>query len=78
MLMTGKIIKGERRYGCWAGDPEGNPEDKDRCVAEAYDRSGFGHFYQCLRKRGHGPDGLYCKQHAKMVEKEKRDGTQQI
>lgn len=26
---------------------------------------------QCSRDSGHGPDGLYCKQHAKMVEKTK-------
>jgi hypothetical protein len=24
--------------------------------------------YQCQRKAGHGPDNLYCKQHAKMIE----------
>ena len=24
--------------------------------------------HQCSRSPGHGPDGLYCKQHAKMVE----------
>lgn len=24
------------------------------------------HEYQCTRKRGHGKDGLYCKQHSKM------------
>lgn len=23
--------------------------------------------HQCNRKNGHGPDGLYCKQHGKMV-----------
>ena len=37
-------------------------ENKDLCIAEVFDdwRSG-----QCLRKRGHGIDGLFCKQHAK-------------
>ncbi|KKM17427.1 hypothetical protein LCGC14_1675820 [marine sediment metagenome] len=25
---------------------------------------------QCSRKQGHGEDGLYCKQHAKMMEQE--------
>jgi hypothetical protein len=24
--------------------------------------------YQCSRKNGYGPAGLYCKQHVKMVE----------
>ena len=26
--------------------------------------------YQCLRSPGHGPDGLYCRQHARMVDKQ--------
>jgi hypothetical protein len=25
--------------------------------------------WQCIRKAGHGPDGLYCWQHARMIEK---------
>ena len=52
----------ERRYNTWAGNPRGNPEDKTRCIEEV--ASGY-LFYQCIRKRGHGLDGLYCKQHAK-------------
>jgi len=53
-----------RRYGKWAGDPEGVAEDKTRCVESVYHI--FRDFIssQCSRKRGHGPDGLYCKQHA--------------
>lgn len=39
-----------------------------RCVQEVYDSTGFGCFYQCSRRPGHGPDDLYCKQHAKIVE----------
>ena len=57
----------ERRYGQWAGDPNGFPEDPVRCVAEVSDAPGW-HFYQCSRKRGYGPAGLYCKQHAKRFE----------
>ena len=54
-----------RRYGAWGGWPRGYPERKDKCVAEVAN----GHrFFQCYRKRGHGPGGQYCKQHAKMVE----------
>ena len=53
-----------RRYNQWSGNPNGSPEDKTRCIAKVADFTGF-HFYQCQRKRGHGPDGLYCKQHAK-------------
>ncbi len=55
-----------RIYGQWAGDPKGRIEDETRCVEEVM--SDFMHFYQCSRKRGHGPDGLYCKQHAKKHE----------
>lgn len=57
--MTGK------RYGSWAGDPKGNPENPERCIKEVWPRSGSWTPYQCTRPRGHGPDGLYCRQHAK-------------
>jgi hypothetical protein len=29
-------------------------------------------YHQCSRKRGFGPDGLYCKQHDPAAEKERR------
>lgn len=54
-----------RRYGIWAGNPKGHLEDLSRCVEEVWPTTGFGIPYQCLRKRGHGPIGLHCKQHAK-------------
>lgn len=64
-----KIIDGERRYGVWAGDPEGQPEDKTRCIKEVWpDGSWIPHPRQCRRNRGHGKNGLYCKQHAKIVD----------
>lgn len=51
----------ERRYCQWSGNPKGVPENPKRCIEEVMD----GYFIvQCKRKRGHGPDGLYCKQHA--------------
>lgn len=53
-----------RRYNVWAGNPKGFPEILTRCVAEVYSPVGW-HSYQCSRKRGHGPNGEYCKQHAK-------------
>lgn len=36
--------------------------DEEHCAATV-----FGPYrpYQCTRKPGHGPDHLYCKQHAK-------------
>jgi hypothetical protein len=46
---------GLRRYGSWAVR-----EDVMCCVAEVTD-----HLWQCQRKRGHGPEGLYCRQHGK-------------
>jgi len=53
-----------RMYNKWAGNPKGTPEDPTRCIAfVAYD--GGWHFRQCSRKRGHGLNGEYCKQHAK-------------
>lgn len=40
-------------------------EDPSRCIAEVGERPHYIHFHQCSRKRGHGTDGLFCKQHAK-------------
>ncbi len=34
-----------------------------RCIRQI----GTWQFRQCSRKRGHGPDGLFCKQHAGIV-----------
>jgi hypothetical protein len=55
---------GKRRYGTWAGNPKGQSEDLNCCVESVY---GTGRYIsgQCSRKRGHGPNGEYCKQHAK-------------
>jgi hypothetical protein len=49
-----------RRYGVWAGCPEGVPEDPTLCVVEVWDAH---RARQCGRKRGHGPEGKHCKQH---------------
>jgi hypothetical protein len=61
------IVNGERRYGVWGGCPKGQSEDPTRCIEEVWPIGGWNP-YQCSRKRGHGPDGLYCKQHAKQHE----------
>jgi len=50
-------------YGEWPGNPKGIIEDTTRCIKEVY--GAFMCTHQCRRKRGHGKDGLYCKQHAK-------------
>ena len=61
---------GYRHYGKWICDPKGRRENKNNCIWEIFPK---GHWtpYQCTRKRGYGPGGLYCKQHAKMVEADK-------
>lgn len=53
-----------RVYDQWAGNPQGTPEDVERCVEDVADGTGW-HWNQCARKRGYGLDGLYCRQHAK-------------
>ncbi len=45
-------------------DTSAKSENTKLCVRQV----GLWHFYQCARKRGHGPDGLFCKQHAGIVE----------
>ena len=63
-----RTINGERRYGCWNGCPNGTPEDPTRCIEEVWPTYSSWIPYQCNRRRGHGSDGLYCKQHAKKHE----------
>lgn len=41
----------------------------DYCAWEIACRKGV----QCLRKPGYGPDGLYCRQHAKKLEEHNAD-----
>lgn len=55
---------GLRVYGEWAGNPKGQLENIEYCVESVY-RNGRMIEAQCSKKRGHGKDGLYCKQHAK-------------
>jgi len=59
----------ERRYGQWAGNPQGFPENKANCIYEIFPCTRDDWIpHQCRRKRGYGTDGLYCKQHAKKIE----------
>ena len=57
------------RYGSWAGSPKGTKYNEDHCGYQWVHTPWNWYFVQCSRKNGHGPNGLYCKQHAKMVEK---------
>ena len=52
------------RYGTWAGCTKGQRYDPYRCAEEVWGSRTWIP-YQCSRKPGYGPDGLYCKQHAK-------------
>ena len=47
-------------------------EDATRCFWAVREPPHYVHEYQCRRKRGHGPDGLFCKQHARMWEEAQR------
>lgn len=58
----------KKQYGKWAGFPSGHAYDPERCAAEVWESGRGINHYQCQRKNGHGPEGLFCKQHAKMIE----------
>jgi len=60
-----------RVYDEWSGNEKGTPEDPTRCIVAVPSWSGW-HSPQCRRKRGFGPEGLYCKQHAKIEERRLR------
>lgn len=55
-----------RRYG--SHGTWGIGEREGLCIAALPDRTTrWPRTVQCKRPRGHGPDGLYCKQHAAML-----------
>jgi len=54
---------GLRVYGAWAGNPGGTLEDTSKCVQGVWSEGRGALEHQCNRNRGHGPGGLYCKQH---------------
>ena len=58
----------EKRYGVWDGNAEGYACNPKLCIQEVFPRPALIPL-QCARKRGHGPEGAYCKKHA--AEKEK-------
>jgi hypothetical protein len=45
------------------------PRDETRCLTMVGAPPHYLHFHQCKRKRGHGPDGKFCKQHGKLEDK---------
>lgn len=68
MIEEPKTLESARayRYQKWAGNPKGNDYREGDCAYEVYPQGGWLPA-QCCRKNGHGPEGLYCKQHAKKV-----------
>jgi hypothetical protein len=70
-------VDGVRWYEDWQYNSAGGPalckfsEDPRWCV-ESVDWivRGMSGRRQCKAPRGHGPGGLFCRQHAKMAEKE--------
>lgn len=56
------------RYNQSALNPNGYPEDPTKCVDEVWNGPRGMTAFQCNRKRGHGPNGEYCKQHGKRAE----------
>ena len=52
-----------RVYGQWSGNEKGVIEDQERCVASV----GEWIHHQCSNRRGYGPNGLYCRTHANVI-----------
>lgn len=68
----------QEKYGAWAGHPEGHPPDHTRCCEEiTYYVGRWPKHKQCDRKRGHGPEGAYCKQHDPEVVAKRRSEKDQ-
>ena len=57
----------EYRYGTWSGNPNGRTYKEGYCAYEIWESGPWIMSCQCSRKNGYGPDGLYCKQHAKKL-----------
>lgn len=72
-LITNEIVRRamlsiydpKHRYGKWAGNPKGQEQDPVRCVVEVWQANDC-KSRQCKRRRGHGQNGLFCKQHANL------------
>jgi hypothetical protein len=62
-----------RRYGVWSGNPFGHREVTTDCLVEVPGKGNWGmtDAHQCTKKRGYGPNGTLCKQHAKLLEEGK-------
>jgi hypothetical protein len=61
--MTERSNLYKEKYGAWAGFPKGHPPNYVMCCEEVSTNERWPKRYQCSKKRGHGPDGAYCKLH---------------
>jgi hypothetical protein len=52
---------------------KGIPEDKSRCAEEVSDGGRWPTFHQCSKRRGHGPNGEYCKVHDPGATRERKE-----
>lgn len=62
----------EGKHGHPHGESHHRHEDTSRCIVAVWQPSCYaygvfyeGYYHQCLRLRGHGRKGFFCKQHAK-------------
>lgn len=55
----------QHKYRRWAGNSKGNSYREGYCAYEVFSTIPSS---QCSRKAKAGPGGLYCKQHAKLVQ----------
>ncbi len=55
------------RYNRWGGNSKGTPFNPACCAWESIGSERGALPWQCRRKPGHGPENIYCKQHAKMA-----------
>lgn len=57
-------------YRAWAGSPNGTPENGEKCIEVVHDTGRSILSHQCSRRRGKGPDGLFCTVHAKRYDED--------
>ncbi len=65
--------QGVRHYG-----PQGlrRPEDPARCIIQVWPKHGRSvEPYQCTQRRGHGPNGHYCRSHNPDAIKARQDAN---
>jgi len=64
---TSKAEAVRYRYGKRSSQPQGVAYDPARCAAAVWGQWRGMIEAQCQRRAGHGPDALFCKQHAEKL-----------